>query len=135
LTFLYLKESLRIISRYLADQDHSITPRGVCLRLDHHGLPTIVPLSLRKILYNKDLIKDRRAIVCILTVLSMFRVFPTSPKVNLDTIVSPFTGLTKSIDLDLIKSALKDLHIRTLKVSKPKLLKLETAGPNSTKSS
>lgn len=134
-TFLYLKESLRIVSRYLAGQDHTILPNGIGISLDRTGLPTIIPLSLRKILHNADLIKDRKIIVCILTILSMFRVFPTSPVPELDTIVSPFSGLIKSFDSFFIKRALQDLSIHTLKIKSPSLLKLETCSPNSVKSS
>jgi len=135
LTFLYLKEALRIVSRYLAGQDHTILPNGVCLKLDHTGLPTIIPLSLRKILRNADLIKDKKIIVCILSILSMFRVFPTSPSPSLDTIVSEFTGTTRCFESTVVKKALRDLSIHTLRLKSPTLLKLETSSPNSIKSS
>jgi hypothetical protein len=134
LTFLYLKESLRIVIRFLAGQDHTITPNGVCIRLDHTGLPTIIPLSLRKILRNRDLINDRLVIVCILTCLSVFRVFHIKTKVNLDTIVSPFTGVKTTLNKEVLRLALNDLLVQPLVIKSPKPLKLETSGPNSIKS-
>jgi hypothetical protein len=71
-----------------------------------------------------------------LTLLSVFRVFPTKVAVKLDTIVSSFTGTARSFDRSILKSALKDLLGSRMYINlpAPKLIKLESASPNGTKS-
>lgn len=65
----------------------------------------------------------------------MFRVFPTKVAVNLNSIIEGFTGLSESLDTRLIKTALEDLlGNRQIKTLKPKLIKLESASPNGSKS-
>lgn len=52
-TFLYLKEVYRLVIRYLAGHGEPVTPiSGVMVKRDHHGLPTIIPLNLRRIIYE-----------------------------------------------------------------------------------
>jgi transposase len=47
----------------------------------------------------------------LLTVLSISRVFPTKVKPDLSTITDPFSGLSKSLDRDLIIKSLKELKL------------------------
>jgi hypothetical protein len=54
--------------------------------------------------------------------------------VNLDTIVSPFTGIDTTFDKEVLRLALNDLLVQPLVIKSPKPLKLETSGPNSIKS-
>lgn len=51
-TFLYLKESYRLVIRYLADHGEpaQIISNTVLVKRDHVGLPSIIPLRLRHIL-------------------------------------------------------------------------------------
>lgn len=53
-TFLYLKESYRLVIRYLSDhgEPDTVLPNTVMVKRDHVGLPTIIPLQLRHILMD-----------------------------------------------------------------------------------
>jgi len=67
--------------------------------------------------------------------ISVYRVFPTKVKPKLDTVTDPFSGLNKTFDKSQINLALKELLGRTqISLSIPKLIKLETASPNTVKS-
>lgn len=59
---------------------------------------------------------------------------PTKPLPSLDTIISPFSGISKSIDSAMLVSAMKELPLAFFKLDTPKLLLLESAGPNGFKS-
>jgi len=132
-TFIYLKEALRLTVLHLSGSP-TMKSKGVSVALDSTGFPYIIPLSLRKILRNHDLIKDRPVIVCVLTLLSIFRVFSVRTKVSLDTIIQPFSGLTRVLPLSQISLALKDLKMREVRMAKATALVLESAGPNCAKS-
>lgn len=143
--FVYLKEVLRITIRYLAGQDSEIGK--VHVQCDSHGLPTIIPWKLREQLLltrfigplDKGVIRpDNKIIVCILTSISIFRIFSTNVKPSLKSIVQPFNGITKDLDINkliLIKTELFGIGPITSKtrfLSKPILL--ETSSPNASKS-
>jgi hypothetical protein len=103
------------------------------VKRDHNGLPTIIPSTLRKAL--KSYRDNQRLTVCILSIISVFRVFPTNVKPSLETITGPFDGITRTFDSSVIKLALDEItRGRSFKLSPPSLLKLETAGPNAVKS-
>jgi hypothetical protein len=53
-TFYYLKEVYRLVIRYIAGhgEPRSVLSNTVLVKRDHHGLPTIIPLNLRKVLMN-----------------------------------------------------------------------------------
>jgi len=143
LVFHYLKEVLRLVIRNLAGQS---SERGKTLvQCDSHGLPTIIPWKLREQILLVRLIGplkegyDRpnpNIIVAILTAISIFRVFQTSVKPSLKTIVEPFKGKTRTLNVSLILASLVSLfgEVPNLKFKSIKLLLLETAGPNSSKS-
>jgi len=133
-TFLYLKEVYRLVIRFLAGHGEPVTPLGgVMVKRDHIGLPTIIPLRLRHILVEWRV--NQRLVACILSCLSVFRVFPTSVKPSLGTIIEPFGGTVRSFDTSQLKLAVAELIPRvTLRIKSPKLIKLESAGPNATKS-
>lgn len=134
-TFHYLKEVLRSVIRILAGQSAVQLEKSVVVKRDPSGLPTIIPLYLRKIIMNNgEYSKNRLFIVCILTALSVFRVFPTKPKVKLSSIVKPFNGISRTISDELIKVALKELNIHKLNLKEPKPLIIESSGPNGVKS-
>jgi len=67
----------------------------------------------------------------------VFRVFPTKVAPKLDTIVSEFTGLSRSLDPTTLRAAIIDLLGKRFEINmaKPTLIKLEKAHPNGTKSS
>lgn len=131
-TFYYLKEVMRLVIRSLAGNPEPKFLKGVMVKRDHNGLPTIIPLSLRKALM--DFRSNQRVVVCILSILSVYRVFPTKVRPSLGTIIAPFDGLYRTLDSSILKRALGELTPRTLRLNPPALLMLETAGPNSKKS-
>lgn len=132
-TFFYLKEALRLTIRFLAGQAEPKYLKGVMVKRDHRGLPTIVPAKLREVLVRGPL-RNKPTIICILTALSIFRVFPTVVKADIGTIISPFTGTSQSIDRALLTAALEKLPLRNMRVIAFKSRVLETAGPNGLKS-
>lgn len=145
--FLYLKECLRLVIHYLAGTPiHGFVPGQIMVRKDRWGLPVIIPKFLRVVirlyrclLVNKDIFGNQfleynNVITCILSLLSIFRVLPTKVKPTLDTIVAPFNGIAKSIDSATLAKALKELPQFIWHDFAPKLLLLETAGPNGFKS-
>jgi hypothetical protein len=75
-------------------------------------------------------------VVAYLSLLSVFRVFPTKVAVKLDTIVSDFTGLSRTFDSLQLQAALRDLLGKRQLINLPpqSLIKLETASPNGRKS-
>jgi hypothetical protein len=134
--FLYLKEVMRLLIRALSGNPEPSSPvKGVMVKRDHNGLPTIIPSSLRACLLPGEWRGYQNIIVCILSIVSVYRVFPTKVKPKLDTVTDPFSGLNKTFDKSQINLALKELLGRTqISLSIPKLIKLETASPNTVKS-
>nr|UPW42269.1 MAG: putative RNA dependent RNA polymerase [Inner Mongolia grassland mitovirus 2] len=132
-TFLYLKEAMRLIIRSLSGNPEPKCLTAVRVKRDHNGLPTIIPSRLRKYLMNfRD---EQRIVVCILSIISVFRVFPTKVKPSLGTITEPFNGIIRTLDSSLIKLALAELTRKTkFSLRLPTLLQLESAGPNAVKS-
>jgi hypothetical protein len=135
---LYLKECLRLTIYFLAGQQ-PLKTNGPSVKCDSHGLPTIIPWLLRKELLSfkeRDLKSNKGVVVCILTLLSVFRIFDVKAKPNLGSILKPFSGTIRSIDLDMLKLALHNLGLRSgsLRLKAPKLLLIEKASPNASKS-
>jgi hypothetical protein len=127
-TFLYLKESSRLIIRFLADQAELTVPAiGIRVKRDSLGLPRIIPSELR----SQIALKNQLHIRFVLTILGIYKVMPTRVKVKVDTITSPFVGKIKSFDA---VNALKDLNLNIRFGHRPiKYVKLETASPNAIK--
>jgi hypothetical protein len=102
--------------------------------IDSNGLPKILPLKLRRFLIDCDLSKDSKSIGAILSLISIFRVFPTHVKPKLDTIVSDFTGSVKTFDPNKLKLACIDLLSKDRINREPKfqckVIGGESAGPN-----
>nr|UTQ48818.1 RNA-dependent RNA polymerase [Monilinia fructicola mitovirus 1] len=136
---LYLKECMRLSIRVLAGQPDKCMK--IHVKVDMNGLPKIIPYRLRHILLLKggNLQSYRNKIIGILTLLSIFRVFPTSPKIKFNTITDPFKGSIRTFDKSLIKESLKDLGILSNILKDKKysttLIGSESSGPNSYKSS
>lgn len=103
------------------------------------GLPLIIPGSLRLLIEAKD----TRMIKLTLTILSVFRVIPATPKLKLSSITAPFKGLVKTLpEMGLVVQELRvrtrgnpayeyfDQIIRSFPVRGRDLIRLTTAGPN-----
>jgi hypothetical protein len=126
---------MRLVIRYLSGSPEPVTPHkkgSIMVSRDRLGLPTVIPGPLRILL--RDFRSNRMMVVCILSLLSVYRVFPTRVSPSVETIISPHTGLTKTLNLSQIKAALVELKLYRLKLRQPKLIKLESAGPNARKS-
>jgi hypothetical protein len=132
-TVSYLKEALRLCQKAIAGEptvSHS-EPRVASRR----GLPLIIPGSLRLLIEAKD----PRVTKGVLTVLSVFRVMPAQPKLKLETITSPFSGLYKTTPeiipvVDGLKRRFKIPSYFKADTSPyhrgARMLTLTTAGPN-----
>nr|QKW91256.1 RNA-dependent RNA polymerase [Botrytis cinerea mitovirus 9] len=134
---LYLKECMRLTIRVLAGQPDKCMK--IHVKVDVNGLPKILPYNLRKILLLKggNLQSYRRKLIGILTLLSIFRVFPTSPKVKMNTITDEFKGSIRTFDKSIVISALKDMGFNRKSLTgryNTSLIGGEAAGPNSRKS-
>ncbi|WAK72409.1 MAG: RNA-dependent RNA polymerase [Bremia lactucae associated mitovirus 1] len=88
----YLKECLRLCQKHVANEvtTSSSEPRVATRR----GLPLIIPGELRLLLEKEG--RDPKLVKLVLTILSAFRVMPAQPKLRLETITSPFSGLYKT---------------------------------------
>lgn len=126
---------MRLTIRALAGSPEAISPvKGVMVKRDHRGLPSIIPLSLRHLL-SRGPKEENKTLVALLSMLSVFRVFPTSVKPSLGTIIEPFSGVTRTIDLSILRPAVLEIFSsRELKLSKFELIKPESAGANTIKS-
>jgi hypothetical protein len=140
-TFKYLKECMRVIVRCLAGTPH-LRGQNVSsnfMRLDHFGLPTILPLKLREHIreyvraqhfsesawglkpiqkvseFHPNKMEDMplpyntKRIVAVLTLVGIFRVLKTSVIPTVSTIVAPFSGEYKTLPKETIKEALIQL--------------------------
>jgi hypothetical protein len=129
-THLYLKECVRLLIRFLAGQgEPNFSGNGVIVSRDCSGVPHIISSKIR----NSNLMNERMMCVTLLTLLSIYRLIDYKVIPNIDTIIGQFTGKERSF---LVSSALADLfgHIPTLKLNNPRLIMLESAGPNTVKS-
>ncbi|QDB74992.1 MAG: RNA-dependent RNA polymerase [Neofusicoccum parvum mitovirus 1] len=135
--FSYLKEALRITVCFLADQPVTMAAKAPYIKRDSHGLPTVLPWSLRKILLDfksSGLRGDKGVAVCILTLLSVYRIFSNKVRPNLKSILAPFSGTVTSFDVSLLQRALREISVGRLAIGNPKLLLIEKASPNCQKS-
>nr|QIR30248.1 RNA-dependent RNA polymerase [Plasmopara viticola lesion associated mitovirus 25] len=137
-TVSYLKEAHRLITKTLAGELPVSQPEiRVAMR---RGLPLIIPGALRLLIERGD----RVVIKIVLTFISIFRVIPSYPKLKLETITAPFKGSYKTLqELPLVYQWLERKFLRGNPAMKyfrqertpftvgRKLLRLTTAGPNS----
>lgn len=135
--FAYLKECLRLSVRALSgNPELNPQYSGVIrVRRDSFGIPTILPLSMRLVLHSYILASNpqleekehgftthpsfgpsdyvnkpkfnQKDIVGVLTLLSVFRVFKTTVRASVKTIVKPFDGFLRTLPSGLIHDALK----------------------------
>jgi hypothetical protein len=97
-TFQYLKECVRLVTKYLAGTPDLTYRSGVRVRVNRHGLPVIIPSELRVLLgtVGTSVIVTR----AVLTALNIFRTFPTKVKPDLSSVIEPFSGLSRTIHMD-----------------------------------
>nr|UPW42242.1 MAG: putative RNA dependent RNA polymerase [Xinjiang mito-like virus 75] len=102
-TVQYCKESFRLMSKTLGGEValSSSEPRVATRR----GLPLIIPGALRLLIEAGD----PKIIRVVFTVLSVYRVIPAYPKLNLETITSPSSGIIT--DLPELNSVLPLLNV------------------------
>lgn len=129
-TFLYLKETTRLLIRALSGSPEPTYLSGIVVSRDSRGLPRIIPINLRDLFAAVD--TNQYVVRSVLTLLSVYRVFPTKPAVSLDTITSPFNGVAKTL-LNL-RPAVDEICKSSFKLRAAHLIKLETSGPNASKS-
>jgi len=129
--FLYLKECMRLVIRSLAGQpDHC---RKIMVKVDSKGLPMIIPSLFRHNLLN---LKNQRVVIGILTIISLYRVFPTRVKVSINSLIDPCTGIIETFSVP--SQVYKELGLRKHSLvpkSSPSLIGGESSGPNSYKAS
>jgi hypothetical protein len=126
-TFLYLKESVRLLIRFLADQaEPTIPSSGIRVKRDRLGIPRIIPSELRA----KIVLKEQLIVRFVITLLSVYKVFPTRVKVKVNSITDAFTGDIRSFDCS---RAIQDLNVYLCNDIKVKYLKIESASPGAVK--
>lgn len=105
--FKYLKECLRLVTLYLAGNPQTTkAQKAIGVRVNQYGLPVIIPPSIRKEL-SFDTNESRVTTRCIITLISIFRVFPTKVKPDLGTITSPFSGASRTLDANQVSSLVR----------------------------
>jgi len=128
-TFIYLKESFRLVTRYLAGSPDKLCITKIRVRLDSKGLPVIIPFRIRQELSLE--FKDVKITRATLTLLSIFRVFKTSVKPDLTSITGSFSGLSSSLEIgSLTRDFTRGFRFRITKI---RGFISESAGPNSSK--
>jgi hypothetical protein len=88
-TFLYLKEVQRCIISFLADKPLNNTITVPFVRMDQRGIPLIIPGRIRTILEEGEF-RDWKVVRCLVSVISMYRVFEVETDLNFGTIKDPF---------------------------------------------
>nr|AWY10970.1 RNA-dependent RNA polymerase [Sclerotinia sclerotiorum mitovirus 7-A2] len=126
--FLYLKECLRLVTRSLAGQQDKC--RKIFVRIDKSGLPKIIPAAMRQ--HLRAGASHQKEIRFILTLLSVFRVLPTSPLVSFESIESAFSGSIRSFD---VRVAVKRIWKGRIDIASLPMFIIggESSGPNSKK--
>lgn len=129
--FQYLK-----LSQQLLIQAINNTPiKGMSsprVKRDYYGMPTIIPHPIRVVLRDR-LHKDWLLVVkATLTVLSIFRTFSTKVEPSLDSITSPFSGESRTLNESALHTVIKRMKIR-IKTGRFSPFVSEKAGPNGSK--
>jgi hypothetical protein len=125
----YLKECVRLVmvwaSKEVDYRKTVVRSIGIPVKLTG-ALPCLIPTPLRRLMEGGDM----KTVKVVLTVLSLYRVWPCPPKLKLETITEPFKGVSETLPIIEIKRAVKFLPIP----GKPGLvgegLNITTAGPN-----
>jgi len=89
---LYLKGAKLLLDHYIAGRPTS--HKGPIRIASSHGLPLIIPKSLRELIASDDL----RCIRVVQGILSVFRILPLKGELSFGTITRPFTGLSTTLN-------------------------------------
>jgi hypothetical protein len=87
-TTIYLKEAFRITVKYISGEKETNTLDELRMGLSF-GLPKILPSDLRNFIRSRDRAETKG----VLTILSIYRIIKSRPKLNLETITAPYTGV------------------------------------------
>jgi len=110
--------------------DFTYPERGVLVKRDRYGIPKIIPLGIRVSLRN---CKDPSSVMVIrltLTLISVYRVFPTKVKPSLDTITGAFEGISQRLPQEEIDTVVKAFIKRRIGFGSLRGFISESAGPN-----
>lgn len=107
-----------------------LTVMKILVSVAPDGLPHIIPSKLRTLILGGNLMIVR----VVLTIICIHRVFPTKPKVSRSSITDGFSGITKTLDFNLIRLSLRELIKEKVKLGDLKFIILETASPLAVKS-
>nr|QTE76052.1 RNA-dependent RNA polymerase [Neofusicoccum parvum mitovirus 3] len=132
-THLYLKEVFRLTVRFLSGQAETRSTK-IFVKLDYSGLPVIIPWNLRSEI-RKELKGSRRIIICLLTVISVYRVFRTKVDPSFESITGSFRGIYRTLDSNILSSAISSVFGKnvSLRLGKFKIIGGESTGPNAYK--
>lgn len=97
----YLKECTRVVQKFIAGQPQYAS-EGVAVSLVN-GLPKLIPGKLRSLIRAGDPVTIR----AVLTVLTLYKLLKCRPKLKLNTIDDPFTGITKVLNPILVKRVIE----------------------------
>lgn len=128
-TFMYLKLVMHFTVSALSGRPVLVSDqKGPYISLDAQGYPRILPKVIRNILISKP---SSKVVGAILSLISIFRVFPTHVKPSYESVTDPFSGTSRSLDLDVINRAVKDVFPKYLDSRlRLSLIGGESAGPN-----
>jgi hypothetical protein len=127
--FLYMKEVSRLVIRFVSGHPETKS-RKVLVSVDPNGLPNIIPVAFRTLIVNMDY----KMLRVILTSISIYRVFPTKPRIDLGTITDGFTGITRVLDPTILTRAVRELILTRPRKANLKFIILESASPMASKS-
>lgn len=142
-SFDYMKKVFTMVVRYFAGEPFIKVPehyKGILVKADRLGLPTIIPVNLRKqiVLWSnpETMWRTRLDIICLLSFLSIYRIFPAKAVVDLSSITDEFVGVTRTFDPKQIRLAIDDIAVKIKRnaYGKVRLLDMDSAGPNSRRS-
>lgn len=130
----YLKECVRVIVLWASGLPYSPQPRGVRVALSRSRLPLLLPARLRYLITTSRRSGSAKGWVAMrvtLTILSVYRVIGLPPLLKIETITSPFDGVTATLPTWEVKQSLTRLGIslKGLRPASPYLFS-EAAGPN-----
>lgn len=131
----YLKESVRILQKWMAGEDPGVSTPWISKARD--GLPRILPAPIR---IGIRLARDGHhsgvmVFKAAVTILSVYRVIGASPILKLETITSQFTGSTQTLAQWEVEAVVRYLGT-LLRFSPVRILWInESAGPNYPRSS
>jgi hypothetical protein len=121
----YLKEAFRITVKYISGEKELKTLDELRMGLSF-GLPKILPGEIRNFIRSRDRPETKAA----LTILSIYRIIKSVPRLKLETITAPYTGVESPFSDWEIYSFARSVLPRMKKVDSRFIISM-SAGPNS----